>query len=545
MLFAVTSVFAHVVVPPTQPQVGSSNPVSPEPNTIARPTTTPCTVQLFSEVEFNDYGTRPISYTPQTKCAGPWSKVVLTADFTVTKGIQYDRTAKFFLGQTNIYFGTTAEPDPELSPSWHIEKDVTDLSATFKTAQTGYASIQNIVNATYTGIIYASANLLFYPADAANPAPVVPNEVLPLPETFVNTTTDMQTATLSLPRNVERAYLDVIAQSQASDEFWYTCGPTEYVAYLGCGNSAFRQTQISIDGTPAGIAPVYPWIYTGGIDPYLWEPITGIETLNFKPYRVDLTPFAGVLSDGKPHTVSVGVFNAYTGFDLASNLLVYTDPNSSTTSGAITANTLTLTPPEQVQAYVGTAADGTFSGPIDTYNAQTWMISGYVQTSHGRVDTTIQASNTFKNNQSEEVSSSIDQQLIFQETTQEEQTTTTSSTGVVQTTHQIDYPLTVNFKEANDDNNDGGFYLQSYVKQGKYEYLLGPTGAYPTVTNETVENNVQRNYNAAGVDTLSNDNDHSTFASKNSNLNCSYRSLTAANRVLTGVQTSTDCSMAP
>ena len=41
------------------------------------------------------------------------------------------------------------------------------------------------------------------------------------------------------------------------------------------------------------MAPVYPWIYTGGHGPYLWEPITGIETLNFKPYRVDLTPFAG------------------------------------------------------------------------------------------------------------------------------------------------------------------------------------------------------------------------------------------------------------
>ena len=29
-------------------------------------------------------------------------------------------------------------------------------------------------------------------------------------------------------------------------------------------------------------------IYTGGIDPYLWIPIPGVRTLNFKPHRVDL-----------------------------------------------------------------------------------------------------------------------------------------------------------------------------------------------------------------------------------------------------------------
>ena len=55
----------------------------------------------------------------------------------------------------------------------------------------------------------------------------------------------------------------------------------------------FREAEVSIDGTPAGVAPVYPWIFTGGIDPFLWQPIPGVHTLNFEPYRVDLTPFAG------------------------------------------------------------------------------------------------------------------------------------------------------------------------------------------------------------------------------------------------------------
>ena len=108
-----------------------------------------------------------------------------------------------------------------------------------------------------------------------------------------------------MPTNIERVYLDVIAQSQSNDEFWYFCVPNDQTSNLeSCGNTAFRETEVWIDGQPAGVAPVYPWIYTGGIDPYLWEPIPGVQTLDFKPYRVDLTPFAGVLSDGNAHTVA-------------------------------------------------------------------------------------------------------------------------------------------------------------------------------------------------------------------------------------------------
>lgn len=86
----------------------------------------------------------------------------------------------------------------------------------------------------------------------------------------------------------------MITQSQIGDEFWYTCVPNDVATELeSCGGTAFREAEVSIDGTPAGVAPVYPWIYTGGVDPFFWEPIPGVQTLNFIPYRVDLTPFAG------------------------------------------------------------------------------------------------------------------------------------------------------------------------------------------------------------------------------------------------------------
>ncbi len=544
---------AQVVLTST-PQVGSSNPVSPEPG-VPRPTTTPCSVPLFTNLQFADYGQKIITYTPSATpaCAGPWSKVVLTADFTVTAGRQFDRTAKFFLGGANIYFGTTAEPRTALSPSWHIERDLTDYSPLFTAPQTGIASIQNIVDSTYTGIIYASATLLFYPADAANPAPVVPSSVLSLAantNTSLNTSTDQQSATFTLPRNVERAYLDVISESQGNDEFWYTCVPNDVASELqNCGNTAFRETEISIDGTPAGVAPIYPWIYTGGIDPYLWEPIPGIETLNFKPYRVDLTPFAGVLSDGNPHTVAVSVFNANQRFDVASNLLLYTDPNTATVTGGLTMNTLAAQPAPDVQHYLNTAADGTISGPVYVTSQRQWTISGYVNTSVGRVDTTVQASNSFVNTQDEKVSSVEYKQSITQDTEQGEVTTTTSPSGTVQTQHDASYPLIVYYRQAPNDNNDGGFFVANYIKQQKIDQLRTPFGANsptPVVSSETIETTDTLHYNAAGS-LVSHDGNAatSTYGAKDALGHCIYRGLAANSLILTGVDDSTSCSLAP
>src|ERR1700760_3430533 len=155
---AIGTSVAQVVIVPTTPQVGSSNPATAEP-LVKRPPTKPCVVPLLTNAAFENFNGAPLTYTPPAACPGPWAKVVLTADFTVTAGRQFDRSAWFYLGDTNIYYGTTAEPPAALSPSWHIERDVTDLTALFKTPQTGLASIGNVVDSTYTGIIYASSAL--------------------------------------------------------------------------------------------------------------------------------------------------------------------------------------------------------------------------------------------------------------------------------------------------------------------------------------------------------------------------------------------------
>src|SRR6185437_8846600 len=271
----------------------------------------------------------------------------------------------------------------------------------------------------------------------------------------LNTTSDTISQTLNLPRNVERVYLDVIAQSQSSDEFWYLCVPSSDAGNLeSCGNTAFRETEIWIDGKPAGVAPVYPWIYTGGIDPYLWEPIPGVQTLDFKPYRVDLTPFAGILSDGGTHTVAVSVYNANSYFLATANLLVFEDHGASTVTGGLLTNTLTE-PNPVVQENIVAGADSTYTGSVTVGSNRSFTISGFVNTSHGRVETTVDQTVNFLSKQDFDVNANTDDQNAQQTTTLDSRVTTNGGLLAGTVEKHFSYPLNIGYSFV--VNADGSF----------------------------------------------------------------------------------------
>ncbi len=549
LLFDVASLHAQVVVAPATPQVGSSNPVTAEP-LISRPPTKPCVVKLLNETAFENYSTLPITYTPPAACPGPWAKVVLAADFTVTAGVQYDRTAELILGGANIFYGTTAEPRSALSPSWHIERDVTDLSAIFKTPQTGIAEIYNIVNSSYTGIIYGNAVLEFYPASWKAPAAIVPEVVVPVNGTGGDagsvTSGQQITQVLNLPVNTEKVFLDVIAQSQSSDEFWYLCVPSDETSNLeSCGNTAFRETEITIDGIPAGVAPVYPWIYTGGLDPYLWEPITGVQTLNFKPYRVDLTPFAGVLSNGEQHTVGIGVYNANSYFLVTGNLLAYTDKGRKRTGGGLISNTLTLNPIPSVDENLVTDESGTTTGTIAVASGRKFEIKGYVDTSHGRVETTVEQAVNFQQNQTVDVNPNAgpDDQDLLQTSTVDSVTTTRAGFLVESTKQHFSYPFRLSYHFL---YNPDGTYTQKVtsdqqdiVSESKaidgFEFFHNAYNEQVKST-DTLQLDASFNLTAAGIGHSS-----ASYKSFNSLGGCYSRSLTAENQKLTLVTDDKGC----
>jgi hypothetical protein len=433
--------------------IGSANTVSADPN-VTRPSTTPCVVQLFSNAEFDNFNPYSFAYTPPADCPGPWAKVVFEADINVTAGIQFDRTANFWLGPTNIYFGTTAEPSPNLGPSWHVESDLTDYSPIFHNAQQGTADIGNLVNSTYTGIIFASASLEFYPVAKGQTAPVTADEVLALSAgpsggtVGLGSTSSTLSGTFTMPTNVQTAYLDVYAQSQSGDEFWYTCVPSDVASELqSCSNTAFRETEITIDGQPAGVAPVFPWIFTGGIDPFLWFPIPGVQTLNFTPYRVNLTPFAGLLSNGQPHMVSLSVYNANNYFSATASLLLYLDSGSTQTTGAITQNTLSGPSPLVTENL--NVQPASIKGTVEVTSRRNFAISGYVNTSHGKVTTKVAQTVSFYNNQYFSITGKTYLQDISQGTTVNSYTSVSQPGGanIIYNQNYV-FPLTVDISLA-------------------------------------------------------------------------------------------------
>lgn len=479
------------------PNVAVADPVVPPPPT------RPCVVTLYANESFPsaaeiaatpsgqatpDFNNHPFSFTPPAACPGPWEKVVYSADFGVNAGIQYDRTAIVWLGGAVIYLGTTEEPNSSAAATWHVERDLTDYSALFTEAQNGYIYLGNWYdpNGTLgvgplTGIYQTSAKLYFYPGGRGHQGER-PDQVLNMQQsgsiTGLSTPSQQLAATFTLPTNVERAFLDVFAQNQSGEEFWYTDIPDQQIAndFFDTFSSPYKEAEVTIDGQPAGIAPAYPWIFTGGEDPILWQPTPGVQTLELHPYRVDLTPFAGVLSNGEPHTIAINInglsaTNSSGFFNTAASLLLYLDRGGSHVTGAVTENTLQATPVvDTVNNVTSTDSSGSFSGPISVTSNREFTIAGTANTSHGTVTTRIHTRMAFSNVQqltfiAAGPEAGTNDQDIVQNT--EIDSTTTIGRGdegraVVLHEHRS-YPLTFNIDLP---FYPGGFDLRTHVDQG-------------------------------------------------------------------------------
>ena len=466
-----------VLAQSTNRQIGTQFEVTADP-LVPRPPEQPCVVSLFADFQFAHFSqsTQTFEFTPPANCSGPWEKVVLEADFSENGGVQFDRTASLYIANANLYFGTTPEPLATLTNTWHIERDVTDYSALFAAPQRGTIVLANCTSDcgapfnTLNGVFTVNANLEFYPArrgqgddstqDRENDhrGKRTPDQVLPLTQTngsgginlpaTLGSPTDQLSTTFTLPTNTEQAYLDVVAQSQFIDEQWYGCFPNDLASIsqfvYGCVNTDFRETEVTIDGNLAGIAPVSPWVFTGFL-PDQWVPMPGAQTLDFVPYRVNLTPFAGLLSNGQPHTIALSVFNDDNFFSATASLLLFLDSRSTQVTGAVTKNTLTSPAPVVTENLQGTS---TVTGTIKVAVNRNFTIAGYVHTSHGKVTTAVSAQQNFSGTQTidfDTVNATVLDQKTDVENSVSSATTVSGDEGAVVTQDNFSFPITVDF----------------------------------------------------------------------------------------------------
>jgi hypothetical protein len=459
----------------TNRQIGTQFEVTADA-LVPRPHWQPCVVPLFTSYQFAHFSdsSQTFQFTPPSNCAGPWEKVVLDVDFSENGGRQFDRTASLYLANANIYFGTTPEPLPTLTNPWHIERDITDYSALFAIPQQGTIVLANCTvdcpppyNTLLTGVFTVNASLEFYPAERGHGDDArrndehrgkrAPDQVLALAQingsgginlpATLGSPTDQLSTTFTLPTNTEQAYLDVVAQSQFIDEQWYGCFPNDLASIndvYGCGNTSFRETEVTIDGQLAGIAPVSPWVYTGFL-PDQWRPMPGAQTLDFVPYRVNLTPFAGLLSSGQPHTIALSVFNDANFFSATASLLLFFDSGSSQVTGAVTKNTLTSPSPVVTEKVQGTS---TVTGTINVTSQRNFIITGYVNTSHGKVQTSVSERQNFSSTQTidfDTVNFTVLDQNTDVKTSVSATTSVSTDEGTVVTRDDFSFPITVDF----------------------------------------------------------------------------------------------------
>ncbi|MDT5030009.1 MAG: hypothetical protein QOC94_180 [Actinoplanes sp.] len=336
-----------------------------DPRTAAPPVERPdvpgCSTTIV-QTEFRDF--TPYTNEFEPACRGPWQKVVLEMDGAVA-GRQFDRLGYLKIGGVTVFKTSTPEPSAE-GIRWSVEKDLTGYADLLTRPQPVEMLIGNVVDSTYTGVLDITVRLVFYRGKApARPA------VLALDQ--------------AIPRNTERLVADVYATGSGGgcEEFWYLTTPTGVPYSCPADNGPYREVQISIDGSLAGIAAPYPHIYTGGwSNPFLWYVLPAPRAFDIKPITYDLTPFVGRLTDGRVHDIQVSVVGmpaGQSGWDVPAVLRAYRDPYRTQTTGVL----------------LGTTEKPLVNHPVYTDHVLTTTgghaltTTGYVDTSHGRVTTTV------------------------------------------------------------------------------------------------------------------------------------------------------------
>lgn len=335
----------------------SDNPIVGAPPLNRPNSPSPCTVQIVDNFACSSYGLiYTAEFTIPTACPDPWSMIVLDVEAS-QNGTQFDRVGALWIDSTEVLRTTTPEPTSD-GITWTIEKDLTLYSSLFSESNTHVAtlSIPNNVDSTYTGIPLINAYLTFYmPDDKTFPAQDKTPEIVELPSSS-GVPGDWSAIALHGGQNfsypfsldssdVIAASVSIMASAHACEEFWYSNLVNDEVASKigACGGGSYREIQVYIDGLLAGAQYPFPVIYTGGVNPFLWRPLTGIMSFDIPAYTFDLTPFVGYLSDGKAHQLTVTIEGDAGDTEggvwyVDSTLMLYHDQDLSPVSGTVSVS---------------------------------------------------------------------------------------------------------------------------------------------------------------------------------------------------------------
>ncbi|KAJ4768025.1 Peptide-N4-(N-acetyl-beta-glucosaminyl)asparagine amidase A [Rhynchospora pubera] len=406
----------------TSPELLASNPNNSfSPTTffevtrpIPLPTTQQCSHLLLQHDFGYTYGKPPATsyYIPPSCLTQTPSRIVLQWHATC-QGRQFDRIFGVWLGGVELLRSCTAEPRPN-GIVWTVRKDVTRYTSLFYENSTFAVHLGNLIDSTYTGVYHVNVSVQFYfdqqrqnrlsgqhhiPAFSSPADLVLPiSRSLPLNDGLwflIQNSTDIQSKEMSIPSNAYRAVVEVYVSFHSDDEGWYMNPPNNYISKNNItglpGNGAFREVILKLDGNVVGAVWPFTVIYTGGVNPLLWRPITGIGSFNLPSYDIEITPFLGKLLDGKPHTFGFGVTDALDVWYVDANLHLWLDQNTSKTMGTLIKYEAPEYAPSLVSKFRG--LDGKFKTEADRIISS----AGWVESSYGKIISYVAHELHFKN----------------------------------------------------------------------------------------------------------------------------------------------------
>ncbi|CAE8726233.1 unnamed protein product, partial [Polarella glacialis] len=254
------------------------------------------TAVVLCEVPLHSFGQIAYGQFLGSPCAENWRHVVVRLDAAV-QGVQFDRYGALWVGGVEVLRTTSAEPTPA-GVRWQVRRDLTEYAALFRRPQNVSLSIPNTVTDTYNGVIFANVSFEFYAGQPLRGGEGRTLEVQVLPLLDVAAILEKPWSVMAVAGNTwqnstlpplalqtERLFLDVFASGHGCEEF---------EAGFDCG-APLRRLRALIDGHPAGVMYPFPVLYTGGVNPLLWRPLTGLGSWDVAPYRFELTAFLPLL----------------------------------------------------------------------------------------------------------------------------------------------------------------------------------------------------------------------------------------------------------
>ncbi|XP_023535249.1 peptide-N4-(N-acetyl-beta-glucosaminyl)asparagine amidase A isoform X1 [Cucurbita pepo subsp. pepo] len=387
---------------------------------IDTPKAKPCSLLVLHHDFASTYGKSPVlaNYTPPSHCSfTKFSKIVLEWNATC-RGRQFDRIFGVWLSGVEILRSCTAEPRAT-GIVWTVQKDITRYYSLLLKNQTLAVYLGNIIDHTYTGIYHVKVHIHFYPevndsgdhillsspklasgydSDSRADLIIPISRNLPLNDGLwfhVKNSTDVQLKNFEIPQNVYRAVLEVYVSFHENDEFWYSNLPNDYITANNLtdspGNGPFREVLVSLDDEIVGAIWPFTVIFTGGVNPLLWRPISGIGSFNLPSYDIELTPFLGHLLDGKLHTFGFSVTHGLNVWYINANLHLWLDEHSAKTEGKLLNHVVS---PRSVSMNSNfTGLDGVFLTKV----TRSVSSSGWVKSSLGIVTTETNQDLSYRN----------------------------------------------------------------------------------------------------------------------------------------------------